>query len=866
LAGAKLDAVCIDTQHGTADAAAAWTQLRALQALDRNATPLVRVRENNASEIGGYLDGGFGGVICPMINTKAEAEALVAACRYAPEGVRSWGPTRAILFAQNSGPGYHKMTLDEEQRPLIFAMVETQQSFDNLDEILETGIDGVFIGPADLSISLGEPCAGLNGPKTKAAVATIARATKAKGKRIGSYCITRAESQGLLLDGFDFVVCAHDKILLLNAAKAAVAACRTLPTSSRTTHVGSLPRPAWLLPIVKGEVPPPPDYDAKLLDATIEVMRKQLDVGMDEINDGELGRRDYVTAARQRLSGFDAQEVAPGAKDLVDEPTYSDRHEGRKGLLTLTKKTEVTNAACSAKITYTPAGRKDLQREIDRVCEAASLVGVDRDRVFFSSPSPGTLAVFFGNQYYASHKDFVHALGLAMKEEYAAIAASGLRLQVDCPDLAMGRHTKFGDASLEEFKAAAKDHVDALCIALEGLDASRMRLHVCWGNYPGPHDADVPLSEVADLVLACPPKFISVEACNPGHAHEYSVWKGRNLGDKVFMPGVLDTTTPHVEHRGVIEDRLTRYAESTGRACVACSDCGFSTAAGAMNVPETLVWKKLRSMVVGARGVHAAEQAFAKEELKAAALSELDAVLPGCNRRVACIFSPDKNLPPLLPSGYVGYTLETVIAETGQGAAMHWRDTLMILSPLTGRWDLTYRASEGVDTTVSLSPGELVAVPPGVPRSYRRSDVGGKDAELLTLIPGHAMPVTWDPSVIAAAQAAKGAPGTFEPAPRGMSLRYPKEALTVATSGSWTTTAGSLKVGFRDLRPGETWTPASGRDWTAVNVHGTILAAKSLGPGSVVSAPGPLRAAADPAKLLLIESLLPRHDNFRFDV
>jgi 5-methyltetrahydropteroyltriglutamate--homocysteine methyltransferase len=291
---------------------------------------------------------------------------------------------------------------------------------------------------------------------------------------------------------------------------------------------------------------------------------------------------------------------------------YSDKLEGRKGLLSLTKKTEVKNAACSGPISYTDAGLADLQVEIDRVVAAAKAKGVPPERVFFSSPSPGTLANFFDDDFYNDHTKYVEALAAAMKKEYDAIHAAGLILQVDCPDLAMGRHTRFKDLSLEKFQDAARTHVRVMNEACSDIPADKMRMHVCWGNYPGPHHHDVPLKDIIEIVLESKPKYLSVEACNPGHGHEWEVFQKVKLpADKVLMPGVLDTTTSHIEHPRLVAQRLMNYVRLVGPdRVVACTDCGFSTAAGATNVPTEIVYAKLASMVEGA----ALAEEMAREE------------------------------------------------------------------------------------------------------------------------------------------------------------------------------------------------------------------------------------------------------------
>jgi len=382
-----------------------------------------------------------------------------------------------------------------------------------------------------------------------------------------------------------------------------------------TTHVGSLPRPSELLPYIRGDLPPPTDFNEQLSRATEELFDKQTQVGIDFINDGEIARRDYVTAAQKRMSGFDAQKSAVGASDLEEMTGYSNIFKGRKGLLTLTKKTEVKNAACSGPIEYTEEGLADLQIEIDRIAAAAKAKNIPPERVFFSSPSPGTLAVFFDDDYFEDHEKYVEALGRAMKTEYDAIYAAGFSLQVDCPDLAMGRHTRFRESNLETFQHFAKVHVRVMNEAVADIPAEAMRMHVCWGNYPGPHHHDVPLADIIDVVLESKPKFLSIEACNPGHGHEWEVFKDVKLpADKVLMPGVLDTTTSHIENPRLVAQRIMNYARLVGvENVIASTDCGFSTAAGAGNVPEEIVYAKLQAMV---KGAELASELIHAEDLK----------------------------------------------------------------------------------------------------------------------------------------------------------------------------------------------------------------------------------------------------------
>jgi len=387
-----------------------------------------------------------------------------------------------------------------------------------------------------------------------------------------------------------------------------------MPVHIKTTHVGSLPRPAELLKYIRGDEPPPHNYEDLLGDATQAVFKRQTDVGIDVINDGELARRDYVTAARKRMTGFDAEKAATSASDLEEMKEYSDRFEGRKGLLTLTSKTEVKNAACSGPIFYSQDGLADLNKEIERVVAAANTNNIPLDQVFFSSPSPGTLAVFFDDDYFHDHTQYVTALGQAMKTEYEAVHAAGLVLQVDCPDLAMGRHSKFKNKTTAEFQDIVEVNIKVMNEALLNIPADRIRMHVCWGNYPGPHHHDVPLADIVHLVLPAKPKYLSIEACNPGHGHEWEVFKTAKLPEgKVLMPGVLDTTTSHIEHPRLVAQRLMNYIRLVGvDSVMASTDCGFSTAAGAMNIPTEIVYAKLQAMVKGAR---VAEQMVKEEGL-----------------------------------------------------------------------------------------------------------------------------------------------------------------------------------------------------------------------------------------------------------
>lgn len=887
LAQVDYDAFVVDCQHGNSQYVEGVRQLRALQAMNRKATPLVRVSELSSSEIGRCLDAGFEGIICPMIDTKAQAEALCSACLYGPAGSRSFGPTRASLLA-GSVPSYFKAATSEAGKPVILAMIETAEGLSNLAGILDTDIDGVFIGPMDLSLALGEPCAGVKGKKTAAAIAGIAARAQRKGKVVGIYLSDRESVEEYIARGFQFVICAHDKVALLAGAKAALPQTKT---RVRTTHVGSLPRPDWLVPIVRGEVEPPPDYTQRLFEATVEVMQQQLDAGLDEINDGELGRRDYVTAARQRMSGFGGQAAAASAADLVEMKDFSKKHEGRKGLLTLTEKTEVTTACCTGTLAYTEAGLDDLRSEMTRVKAAAKALGVPLGRVFFSSPSPGTLANFFGNEFYATHEEYVEALAAAMATEYRAIAEAGFKLQVDCPDLAMGRHTRFAKLSLKEFKDAARLHVSVLNKALSGLDASKIRMHVCWGNYPGPHHHDVPLAEIAEIVVGAVPKFISIEACNPGHAHEHEVWKTVKIpADKVLMPGVLDTTTSHIEHPRLVAQRLQAYAMAVGGMdrIMACTDCGFSTAAGALNLTRGIVWGKMASMVKGAASLaDSKHKRVAKHsEMPEDEVALLDAFIPGYNRTTTLFFGKivtNPNSVPLLGDGF-GYSMTYNGMEPGNGNALHRRPDIEIFVPVEGPFEFAW-GSEGQHKVV-LRPGDLIAIPAGVTHKYKNASAKGV-GRILTVLPGRAA-ITWQDGVVKAARAA-GAKctdsGTLssstkdgEAAQAVMEMKAPVQDVPASAAEGqgyvWKydsgekiqmeTEDGRLELSWLRMGRGEVVEMDPADETVAVVLKGRVCCGEPLQALDIVKQPSFLAASED-SLVLVIKSSLPHVQDFDFN-
>ena len=361
-----------------------------------------------------------------------------------------------------------------------------------------------------------------------------------------------------------------------------------------TTHTGSLPRPEDLTAMLyardKGELPDQAAFAERVRTATTEVVRKQIECRVDVINDGEAGKVGYSTYVKDRLTGFEGHAVPVRAADLLQFPGYLRR---------MSRAPRLRRPACTGPIAY--KDRAALRQDLDNF--KAALQGVEPEEAFVSAASPGVISLFLKNDYYPNHEAYVTALAKAMKEEYDAIHQAGFLLQVDCPDLAMGRHIQFADASLEEFRRNAELHVEVLNHALADIPPERMRLHLCWGNYEGPHHLDVPLRDIIDIVLKARPAGISFEAANPRHAHEWKVFHEFTLpAEKVLIPGVLDSTTNYIEHPELVAERICRFADVVGREnVIAGTDCGFATFAGIADVDPQIVWAKLQAMAEGAR-------------------------------------------------------------------------------------------------------------------------------------------------------------------------------------------------------------------------------------------------------------------------
>jgi 5-methyltetrahydropteroyltriglutamate--homocysteine methyltransferase len=362
-----------------------------------------------------------------------------------------------------------------------------------------------------------------------------------------------------------------------------------------TTHTGSLPRPrdltAMLEALDAGTAPDPASFDTCVRGAVADVVRRQVDAGVDIVNDGEQGKVGYSTYVRHRLTGFEGQRAVAMRADWADFPEAAER---------LGRSTAVSRPSCNGPIEW--KDRTAVQKDVAIL--RAALGGVQPAEAFMTAASPGVIAHFLRNEHYPTREAYLARLVDVMKEEYDAIHRAGFVLQVDCPDLAMGRHLAFAGLSNAEFVKIAEANVEALNHALRDIPPDRLRLHLCWGNYEGPHHRDIPLREILGVALKARPQALSFEGANPRHEHEWAVFQEIRLpDDRLIIPGVLDSTTNFIEHPELVAQRLVRYAEVVGRErVIAGTDCGFATFARSNpQVEPEIVWSKLRSMAEGAR-------------------------------------------------------------------------------------------------------------------------------------------------------------------------------------------------------------------------------------------------------------------------
>jgi 5-methyltetrahydropteroyltriglutamate--homocysteine methyltransferase len=366
-----------------------------------------------------------------------------------------------------------------------------------------------------------------------------------------------------------------------------------------TTHVGSLPRSDAVVELLqKREAGIETDaaaFDRVMQQAVADVVKRQVDIGIDVVSDGETSKISYATYVKHRLSGFAEEGSTEPSRPHLDLQPFP---ELRRKMALLTGTRRFKRVACIGPVAM--RDRAGLARDLDNMRRAtAAAHPVD---AFLNAASPGVVASFLPNQYYPSHEAYVEAVAAAMREEYEAIVSAGFLVQIDCPDLAMSRHASFQDLSEAEFLKRAQFHVETLNGALANVPADKVRVHVCWGNYEGPHTHDIDLAKILKIVLAAKAQGLSLEAANPRHEHEWTVWRDIKLpDDKVLLPGVIDTSTNYVEHPELVAQRIVRFANLLGRErVIASTDCGFGTSAGYGKLDSEIAYLKLGALVAGA--------------------------------------------------------------------------------------------------------------------------------------------------------------------------------------------------------------------------------------------------------------------------
>ena len=364
----------------------------------------------------------------------------------------------------------------------------------------------------------------------------------------------------------------------------------------KTTHVGSLPRSKKLSEILfkkdKNEL-----FDQGELDKIIEedvnkIVKKQIDIGIDIISDGEMSKISYATYVKDRLHGFSGESERRAPKDLDDFPSYKEKIAKSGGTPTYTR------PCCTADLKIKDT--KSLTKDISNLKSA--LKKNNHSQGFINSASPGVISNFLPNKFYKNDDKYLEILSKMMKTEYDEITKNDLLLQIDCPDLALARHMTFKNVSDEEFLLRAEKQIECLNEAIKDIDASKLRMHICWGNYEGPHIHDIGLEKILPIALKANIQTYLIEASNPRHAHEWQVFENIKLpNDKVIVPGVIDSTSNFIEHEELVKNRIIQYSKVIDKdQLMAGSDCGFSTFAGFGNVDENIVYKKFESLVAGA--------------------------------------------------------------------------------------------------------------------------------------------------------------------------------------------------------------------------------------------------------------------------
>jgi 5-methyltetrahydropteroyltriglutamate--homocysteine methyltransferase len=367
-----------------------------------------------------------------------------------------------------------------------------------------------------------------------------------------------------------------------------------------TTHVGSLPRSQPVVDLLQrreqGAAVDPAEFDRVVGSAVADTVKRQVDSGIDVVSDGETGKISYSTYVTDRLTGFSTEGPTETARPHLDLAPFPD-FVRKMGLLTGPRPFKRVSCIGPVKL----RDRAALENDLDNMRRATD--AAKPTEAFLNAASPGVVATFLPNRHYPTHEAYIEAVADAMRDEYESIAKAGFVLQVDCPDLAMARHTAFQGLSDADFLKRTQFHVETLNHALAKVPADRLRIHVCWGNYEGPHTHDVDLAKLAKIILGVNASAFSIEAANPRHEHEWAVWKEIKLpDDKILLPGVIDSCTNYVEHPDLVAQRIVRFAEVVGRErVIAGTDCGFGTFAGYGKIDPEIAWLKLGALVEGAK-------------------------------------------------------------------------------------------------------------------------------------------------------------------------------------------------------------------------------------------------------------------------
>lgn len=366
-----------------------------------------------------------------------------------------------------------------------------------------------------------------------------------------------------------------------------------------TTHVGSLPRTQKVVDFLfareRGEAYDQDQFDATMTEAVEENVRRQVAAGVDIVSDGEASKISYSTYVKDRYTGFSGDSPRNAPADLKLFPSYMERLAESGGTASYAR------PQCTGEIKS--LGQDDLKKDIANLTGAMEKLGIERG--FMNAASPGVVALFLPNEHYPTREAYLEALADALKDEYDTIVASGLDIQLDCPDLALSRQMLFADLSDDEFIKIAEHNVEVMNHALRDVPSEKVRVHACWGNYEGPHVLDIPMDKVFTTLMSIDARYLSFENANPRHAHEWKVFEARKEEipeDKVLLPGVIDTTTNFVEHPELVQERLAKFVNIVGEErVIASSDCGFGTFAGYGAVDPEIAYAKLGAMSEGAK-------------------------------------------------------------------------------------------------------------------------------------------------------------------------------------------------------------------------------------------------------------------------